>query len=147
MTVPGDHWPIFLYAGDAYDADNPWKGLLHSQLLISVRDSRSRLFPDFAAHHRCTGLQACFYVPQLGGERSEGNAIRQRTNTRNDTRHSRIDCIYCYTGKLWHPTSTSLSSTFPGPFQFDVLIGVFSHGHDYRLGALLWKYPGIIQRC
>ena len=37
LTVPGDHWPIFLYAGDAYDAEDPWKGLLRSRLLISVK--------------------------------------------------------------------------------------------------------------
>jgi hypothetical protein len=36
MIVPGDHWPIFLYAGYEYDPDDPWKGLFRSHLLILV---------------------------------------------------------------------------------------------------------------
>jgi hypothetical protein len=36
MTVPGDHWPIFLYAGYDYDPSDPWKGLFRSPLLVSV---------------------------------------------------------------------------------------------------------------
>ncbi|KIM86989.1 hypothetical protein PILCRDRAFT_4229 [Piloderma croceum F 1598] len=34
MTVPGDQWPIFLYAGYEYDPQNPWKGLFKSTLLV-----------------------------------------------------------------------------------------------------------------
>ena len=36
MIVPGDQWPIFLYAGSEYDPEDPWKGLFRSTLLISV---------------------------------------------------------------------------------------------------------------
>jgi hypothetical protein len=36
MTVPGDQWPIFLYAGYEYDPENPWNGLFRSTLLICV---------------------------------------------------------------------------------------------------------------
>ena len=36
MTVPGDQWPIFLYAGYEYDPQNPWKGLFKSTLLVCV---------------------------------------------------------------------------------------------------------------
>jgi hypothetical protein len=38
MTIPGDHWPVFLYAGYDYDASDPWKGLFRSPLLVSVSD-------------------------------------------------------------------------------------------------------------
>jgi hypothetical protein len=37
FQVAGDQWPIFLYANCMYDSDNPWNGLLHSGLLVSVR--------------------------------------------------------------------------------------------------------------
>lgn len=36
MAVPGDHWPIFLYANYTYDPEEPWKGLFRSRLLVMV---------------------------------------------------------------------------------------------------------------
>ncbi|KAG1760405.1 hypothetical protein EDD22DRAFT_980614 [Suillus occidentalis] len=33
-TVCGDQWPMFLYAGYVYDSEDPWKGLLRSEILI-----------------------------------------------------------------------------------------------------------------
>ena len=36
MQVKGDQWPIFLYADYMYDSEDPWNGLLHSGLLVSV---------------------------------------------------------------------------------------------------------------
>ncbi|KAG2135064.1 hypothetical protein BD769DRAFT_1352988 [Suillus cothurnatus] len=30
----GDQWPMFLYAGYVYDSEDPWKGLLRSEILI-----------------------------------------------------------------------------------------------------------------
>ena len=36
LQVAGDQWPIFLYANYVYDQDDPWNGLLHSGILISV---------------------------------------------------------------------------------------------------------------
>lgn len=37
IQVRGDQWPIFIYAGYAYDPEDPWNGLLRSQLLVCVR--------------------------------------------------------------------------------------------------------------
>lgn len=45
MLIPGDQWPIFLYAGYKYDAEDPWQGLCRSSLLVSVScfgNTRSR---------------------------------------------------------------------------------------------------------
>ena len=36
MLIPGDQWPVFLYAGYQYDPEDPWKGLFRSSLLICV---------------------------------------------------------------------------------------------------------------
>ncbi|KAG2737560.1 hypothetical protein P692DRAFT_20761451 [Suillus brevipes Sb2] len=33
-AVRGDQWPMFLYAGYVYDPENPWAGLLKSDILI-----------------------------------------------------------------------------------------------------------------
>ncbi|KAG1907982.1 uncharacterized protein F5891DRAFT_1124743 [Suillus fuscotomentosus] len=33
-AVSGDQWPVFLYAGYEYDSEDPWKGLLRSEILI-----------------------------------------------------------------------------------------------------------------
>jgi hypothetical protein len=36
FQVARDQWPIFLYANYTYDSNDPWNGLLHSGLLVSV---------------------------------------------------------------------------------------------------------------
>jgi len=36
LLVTGDQWPIFLYAGYTYDPEDPWNGLLQSNILVSV---------------------------------------------------------------------------------------------------------------
>ncbi|KAG2108986.1 uncharacterized protein F5147DRAFT_745644 [Suillus discolor] len=36
MLVCGDQWPIFVYAHQTYDPDDPWCGLLRSCLLVSA---------------------------------------------------------------------------------------------------------------
>ena len=36
MEVPGDQWPVFLYANCQYDAEDAWKGLFRSTFLVSV---------------------------------------------------------------------------------------------------------------
>jgi hypothetical protein len=36
MVIPGDQWPLFLYANCEYDPDDPWKGLLRNSILVSV---------------------------------------------------------------------------------------------------------------
>lgn len=35
-SVSGDQWPLFLYANEAYDPEDPWNGLLRTRLLINV---------------------------------------------------------------------------------------------------------------
>lgn len=37
IEVRGDQWPMFLYAKYAYDPEDPWQGLLRSDILIFVR--------------------------------------------------------------------------------------------------------------
>jgi hypothetical protein len=36
IAVSGDQWPLFLYANEVYDPDDPWNSLLRSRLLINV---------------------------------------------------------------------------------------------------------------
>jgi len=42
IIVSGNHWPIFLYAGYVYNAEDPWKDLFKSQILILVNISLHR---------------------------------------------------------------------------------------------------------
>ena len=42
MAISGDQWPLFLFADNIYDPEDPWKGLLKSSILVSV------------SHHRIT---------------------------------------------------------------------------------------------
>jgi len=36
LLIPGDQWPLFLYAGQAFDQEDPWKGLFRSAILVSA---------------------------------------------------------------------------------------------------------------
>ena len=92
MTVPGDHWPILLYAGFVYDAEDPWKGLFRSPILVSVSLLSMEII--YFADVLVTGIQTRLYLTQLRGERGEGYALGQCANPWNDARHSRFDRIH-----------------------------------------------------
>ena len=36
MYVRGDQWPLFLNEDNKFDTENPWEGLLCSQLMVLV---------------------------------------------------------------------------------------------------------------
>jgi hypothetical protein len=36
LVIPGDQWPVFLYANYTFDAEDPWKGVFRSSILVSV---------------------------------------------------------------------------------------------------------------
>jgi hypothetical protein len=36
LVIPGDQWPVFLYANSTFDAEDPWKGVFRSSILVSV---------------------------------------------------------------------------------------------------------------
>ncbi|KAG2052940.1 hypothetical protein BDR06DRAFT_972626 [Suillus hirtellus] len=36
LAVSGDQWPLFVYANEAYDSEDPWSGLLRSHLLVNA---------------------------------------------------------------------------------------------------------------
>ncbi|KAG0704986.1 hypothetical protein DFH29DRAFT_800998 [Suillus ampliporus] len=36
ISISGDQWPLFLYANEAYDPEDPWNGLLRTHLLINA---------------------------------------------------------------------------------------------------------------
>jgi hypothetical protein len=37
LHVSSEQWPLFLYHDYSYDPDDPWKGLLRSSIIVSVR--------------------------------------------------------------------------------------------------------------
>lgn len=96
MLVPGDQWPVFIYAGFEYDEENPWKGLFKSSILVSVS-----WFTDHPSqmHIKCwVGLQTCIHFSQLSGEDHQGDTFRECYNSWHDMRYFSIHCLHCYSG-------------------------------------------------
>lgn len=63
LMVSWDQWPIFFYSGYSYDAEDPWKGLFRSTILVSV----GLLFPphETTSDHGVSGLQTYFHFTEL----------------------------------------------------------------------------------
>ena len=73
LQVAGDQWPIFLYANDSYDAEDPWNGLLRSGLLISV--SFFYYLSSSDSPKLFTGLQTRLYFTKFHRSRTESHSI------------------------------------------------------------------------
>jgi hypothetical protein len=58
MYVRGDQWPLFLYDNSQFDPEDPWKGLLCSNLLILV--CHGLTFVHCTTYLRV--LQACKHI-------------------------------------------------------------------------------------
>ena len=43
LHISSEQWPLFLYHDYSYDPDDPWKGLLRSSIIVSVRLSNLHL--------------------------------------------------------------------------------------------------------
>jgi hypothetical protein len=41
MQVPGDQWPIFIYARCEYDPEDAWKGAFRNAILVAVSEIQS----------------------------------------------------------------------------------------------------------
>jgi hypothetical protein len=63
-AVRGDQWPMFLYAGYVYGSEDPWKGLLKSEILIFVS-----LLSSITASLQFSfaGFQARLYISEFCG--------------------------------------------------------------------------------
>ena len=62
IVIPGDHWPILLYARYEYNSEDPWKGLFRSSILVSVS-----LYYSFTPLYSfiIRGLQTRLHITQL----------------------------------------------------------------------------------
>jgi hypothetical protein len=99
MAVSGDNWPVFLYQGYSYDPEDPWNGLLRSNILVSVGSS------DYIRSlHTDTkylaGIQTHFHFSQLCRKRAKSHPIWQRANPRYDSSYPCVYCVYCYSSDL-----------------------------------------------
>lgn len=63
IMVSGDQWPILIYQGYNYDAEDPWNGLFRSSLLVSVSSTNwlRQLFEHYWP--RCQGYKHIFTSP------------------------------------------------------------------------------------
>jgi hypothetical protein len=65
LVIPGDQWPVFLYANYTFDVEDPWKGVFRSSILVFI--SYLWLSFDFAPDNfSClSGLQVCLYITEF----------------------------------------------------------------------------------
>jgi hypothetical protein len=47
LVIPGDQWPVFLYAEQHFDPEDPWKGLFRSIILVFVRILLNFIYGSF----------------------------------------------------------------------------------------------------
>lgn len=64
LLVPGDQWPLFVYAGQVFDPEDPWKGLFKSRIMVQVT-------PFLIYHHLFSDklsseLQTRLHISKLG---------------------------------------------------------------------------------
>ena len=142
--VPGDQWSVFLYVGFQYDPNDAWKGLLRSSILVSVR--------FFPMHQYCLthsffliwGLQVYIHVPQLSGQKWQGNTFWQRMNSQHDESYMRVHCLCCDSGKnvicipLWWP-STWYSI---GTICTQLILNLLQNGYGHWFWTLLQQCFG-----
>ena len=65
MSVQGDQWPLFLYADLAYDPDDPWNGLLRSQLLVAVCEIYSVVYSLLIIDYRDSSTFSRLPAPSM----------------------------------------------------------------------------------
>ena len=61
ILVPSDQWPIFVYAGQIFDREDPWRGLFRSKIMVQV--TTALLWCQPHTDEPSEGLQTCFYIP------------------------------------------------------------------------------------
>ena len=65
LVIAGDQWPVFLYSGYIYDAEDPWDGLFQSAILYPCfGQSPFHFLPD-TTNHPGSGLQTHLYLSKL----------------------------------------------------------------------------------
>jgi hypothetical protein len=102
MLVSGDQWPVFLYAGYTYDAEDPWNGLCRSPLLVSVRDPLHLICYNLldTEFSDVLGVQACIHITQFSRKGAQSYPLWQCSHSWDDARDGSVNCLYCYPGTL-----------------------------------------------
>lgn len=102
FSVAGDQWPIFLYSSYKYDENDPWKGLLQSNLLVKVSWHYLRYNCTLLLLNQKSTLdiQTYLHIPQFCWKGGQGNKIRKCPHSRHDLCDSGIHCICCHAGEF-----------------------------------------------
>jgi hypothetical protein len=122
MAVSGDHWPIFLYQGYSYDLEDPWNGLLRSNILVSVGPS-DYIRSLHADTKYLAGIQTYIHFSQLCRKRAKSHPIRQCANPWYDSSYPCVYCVYCHSSDpsvpcRYHPFTHSLIYVFRFAFLY-----------------------------
>ena len=92
LLITGEQWPIFLYKDYLYDTNDPWKGLLRSQIIVSVSllPTCVNTSDDFVQ----LGIQTYLYIPEFCGQRTSRHSFRQCSHSQYDARNPCINCMH-----------------------------------------------------
>jgi len=127
---------MFLYQGNLYDAENPWKGLFRSSILISVSS-----FPFFgdtvASWISHTGLQTRFHVTKLCWKGVKGYSLRKCPYPWHDSRDTCVDRLYRYSGMTFLPICLWMLRYLAGSVRTLIITRVLANGYGNRLRAVL----------
>lgn len=103
MIVSGDQWPIFLYAGERYDEEDPWAGLFKSEVLLSVST-----FYFFDICHMATNRCSLIYQAYKYVFTSPSSVDNHAKSTRSG--NARIHGMTCVTRASIAYIATQVSS-------------------------------------
>lgn len=137
MQIPGDQWPIFLYACCEYNPEDPWNGAFRSAILVSV------ILPIFYLLCWHNTFQAYKYVFTLP---SSVDKVSRATRSGNVHIHGMMCvtmppiayiatrvCLYL----LVAFNAAGAGVVFIGPLRPELLSCFLPDGHNWRLGTLL----------
>jgi hypothetical protein len=96
MAIPGDQWPLLVYANQEYNPEEPWDGLFRSLLLVWVSTHSFSFVLLFTLLH--AGLQAYLHLTQLSREGGKSNEIWQCLYPWHDLDHYGLLSLCSHTG-------------------------------------------------
>jgi hypothetical protein len=137
MHVRGDQWPVFLYADLAYDAEDPWNGLMRSQLLVSVR-LRHLTCSCFYSPQRTQGFKHVFTSPSSVEEEEPRATKSGNARIHGMTRVTGASLAYVATQVVFILLiSTTTADDFKGSLCSLLLQHLLTHGFCHRFRNIL----------
>jgi hypothetical protein len=149
MLVPGDQWPSFLYANNTCLDEDPWKGLLRSQILVSVCPIYCMVYIKFQSQRWIQAYKHVFTSPS--SVEKEPKATRSGNARIHGMKSVTIASIaYIATQVLRFPVHMIIDITLKCQFLdsicSELVCCVLSVRSNNRFRKVLWEYHWISGR-